>query len=218
MEKIRIRDNPNIPICNTRKWCKDNHNNSTRLGAILMLKFWAYYLLCTLPESPERLDTGGPQLLVPALQPAQRQLALVSHAGHLRTHHFFAHAHIALEFNYILQQLALVSHAGHLHTHRHFTEHAHIGRTQLYTAAACSTQSRGTSAHTDILLRMRKVKKYSILCSQPSGSLLSSVTRDICAHTQTFYCACAKLRNIAYYAASPAAACSRQSRETSAHT
>ncbi len=81
-------------------------------------------------------------------------------------------------------QLALVSHAGHLRTHRQFTAHAQIDRIQLYTAAACSCQSRRTSAHTtDSLLRMRKVKKFCILCSQPSGSLLSSVTRDIFAHT-----------------------------------
>ncbi len=80
-----------------------------------------------------------------------------------------------------------------------------------------SSVTRDICAQTDNLLRMRKDKKFSMLCSQPSGSLLSSVTRDICAQTQTFYCAFAKLRNLAYYAASPAAACSRLSRGTSAH-
>ncbi len=107
------------------------------------------------------------------------------------------------------------------HTQTFYCACAKLRNLAYYAAspeAACSRQSRRTSAHTDNLLRMRKVKKFSIVCCQPSGSLLSSVTRDICAQTQTFYCACAKLRNLAYYAASPAAACSRQSRGTSAHT
>ncbi len=132
-----------IPNPGVKKAPDPGSGSATLLGAILIFNFWAYYQLCILPESPESLDTGGAQLLVPALQPAQRQLALVSHAGHLRTHRLFtAHAQ-SEEIWYIMQpaqrQLALLSHVGHLRTHRHFT--------------------RDICAHTDILLRMRKVEE-----------------------------------------------------------
>ncbi len=88
-----------------------------------------------------------------------------------------------VEFSYIQRQLALVSQAGHLRTHRHFTAHAqrNLAYFAASLAAACSRQSRGTSAHTDNLLRMRKVEEITRKSCSLHLKQLTSVSYKMCA-------------------------------------